>query len=612
MTDKKSDPVKPASTGSGAGSSQAPGSADAPGGKRPNAVIDLKATEVVTKPVETTGKPSTGSTAATPTNTPASSGAAAAAASAAKSAPTATAGVNKPANTQQQAQARPATGPSGQTVQTGQTGQSRPSAPAKAASQGATGISGYLSHAVAGIAGAALTLLAATSLGPMLGLGGDTPSATADTRELTARLSALERKPTDAAASTGLAQKLAAAEERIARMEEAAKTLPALTEQQFKLVASTQALDDKITKQANNSDAAARLTRMEQQLGTIAAAANEPARTGLVPQLAQITGKLADLDTAFTTRAGVLRKELTNDVEARVATAVAASEAAKSTALRIDQETGAIKAETTRLTQRAQTVEQSIKSVTDNTGALRTAIDNLKTDLDTRMRTTAKPGDIQAAVTVVETKLSSLEQNVKGVVKSEQDRNANAERVVLSLELANLRRALDRGGKYTSELVSLKKIAGDKLNLKVLETAQNEGVPGLQVLGQEFRPLAHAMLDADAEPDGASVMDRMLSGAKSIVRVRRVDLKPEDNSAEAVIGRIELGVKEGRLGDVLDEAKRLSPKAAEPARAWLAKIEARQAIDKALGDLEAQLKTSLAGGPSGLVGGKTDLQKGTN
>ena len=120
------------------------------------------------------------------------------------------------------------------------------------------------------------------------------------------------------------------------------------------------------------------------------------------------------------------------------------------------------------------------------------------------------------------------------------------------------------------------------------------------------------MLDADAEPDGASVMDRMLSGAKSIVRVRRVDLKPEDNSAEAVIGRIELGVKEGRLGDVLDEAKRLSPKAAEPARAWLAKIEARQAIDKALGDLEAQLKTSLAGGPSGLVGGKTDLQKGTN
>jgi hypothetical protein len=208
--------------------------------------------------------------------------------------------------------------------------------------------------------------------------------------------------------------------------------------------------------------------------------------------------------------------------------------------------------------------------------------------------------------------LSSLEQNIQGVVKSEQDRNANAERVVLSLELANLRRALDRGGKYSSELAALKKIAGDKLNLKVLETAQNDGVPGLQALGQEFRPLAHAILDAEAEPEGASVMDRLLSGAKSIVRVRRVDLKPDDMSTEAVIGRMEQGVKEGRLVDVLDESKRLPAKTLEPARGWLAKIEARYAIDKALSDLEAQLKTSLAGGPPGLSGGKTDLKKGTN
>jgi hypothetical protein len=205
-----------------------------------------------------------------------------------------------------------------------------------------------------------------------------------------------------------------------------------------------------------------------------------------------------------------------------------------------------------------------------------------------------------------------LEQSIQGVVKSEQDRNVNAERIVLSLELANLRRALDRGGKYTSELAALKKIAGDKLNLKVLETAQNEGVPGLQSLGLEFRPLAHAMLDAEQEPDNMTTMERLLSGAKSVVRVRRVDFKPEDKSTEAVIARIEQGVKEGRLGDVLEESKRLPAKAVEPAKGWLGKIEARYAIDKALGELEAQLKTSLAGSPPGLVGGKTDLQKGTN
>jgi hypothetical protein len=145
-----------------------------------------------------------------------------------------------------------------------------------------------------------------------------------------------------------------------------------------------------------------------------------------------------------------------------------------------------------------------------------------------------------------------------------------------------------------------------------LETAQTEGVPGLQALGLEFRPLAHAMLDAESEPENATVMERLMSGAKSVVRVRRVDFKADDKSTEAVIARIEQGVKEGRLGDVLDEAKRLPAKASEPARVWLAKIEARYAIDKALTDIEAQLKTSLAGGPAGLTGGKTDLQKGTN
>jgi hypothetical protein len=103
------------------------------------------------------------------------------------------------------------------------------------------------------------------------------------------------------------------------------------------------------------------------------------------------------------------------------------------------------------------------------------------------------------------------------------------------------------------------------------------------------------MLDADAEPTDGSVVDRLLTGAKSIVRVRKVNHAPGDNSAEAVIGRMETALRDSRLGDVIEEAKKLSDKVRAPAKAWLAKIDGRFAVEKALADIEAQLKGSLAG-----------------
>jgi hypothetical protein len=597
MTDnKKPDQGKP-DQGKPSDKGTADKSVDANAAKRPHATIDLKATDVSAKTVD--AKPANpSSTASASTSATGSIGAAAAAASAAKAAPAAAS----------QSATQSANATASKTTFASPVGK-----PTAAPASG-----GFFTHAASGVAGALVALIATTAFGPMLGLMGDpsTATATAETRALTERLAALEKAPARAAAGASvpadIAQKLAAAEARIAKMEETAKSVATLSAAQAKFAIETQALDEKITKQSAVSDVGGRIGKLEEQLGAIAAAASDPARTGRVPQLAQITGKLADLEAALGTATGSLRKDIVKDVEARLAAATDASEAAKAGTLRIDRDVGALKSDATRLTQKAQTLEQGLKTVSDDAGGLKTALDLLKADLETRMKAASKPADVAAALAPVATKLTALEQNIQGVVKSEQDRNANAERIVLSLELANLRRALDRGGKYTSELAALKKVAGDKLNVKVLETAQNDGVPGLQALGVEFRPLTYTMLDADSEPDNMTTMERLMSGAKSVVRVRRVDFKPEDKSTEAVIARIEQGVKEGRLNDVLEESKRLSPKAIEPAKGWLAKIEARYAIDKALGELEAQLKTSLAGGPPGLTGGKTDLQKGTN
>ena len=86
-----------------------------------------------------------------------------------------------------------------------------------------------------------------------------------------------------------------------------------------------------------------------------------------------------------------------------------------------------------------------------------------------------------------------------------------------------------------------------------------------------------------------------MSGARSIVRVRKASYALDDNSPEAVVARMEAAVKDGRLADVLANAKKLPPKAALVGEDWIKKVEARQAVDQAMAEVEGQLRASLDG-----------------
>jgi hypothetical protein len=164
---------------------------------------------------------------------------------------------------------------------------------------------------------------------------------------------------------------------------------------------------------------------------------------------------------------------------------------------------------------------------------------------------------------------------------------------MLALELANLKRAIDRGEPFAAELERAKRVGGFVIDFTPLERYMLDGVPSLQELVQAFRKVANAMLDAEAEPADASLLDRLLAGARSIVRVRKAGHAADDTSLEAIIGRMEAALKEGRLPEVLAQAKKLPPKAALAGEDWIRKVEARAAVDKAMADVEVTLKASL-------------------
>ncbi|MGE0768870.1 MAG: COG4223 family protein [Hyphomicrobiaceae bacterium] len=577
------------------------------GAKRPHATLDLKAVEVPAGP----GKPGSAPPNAAPSTNPKAPEAAVAKgqSEAARKIAAAAGDQRASARAAGGASAVPPEGPGGEARSSSATAAAaKPAAaPAPASASG-----GFASYLLAGVVGAVLALLAAPLVGPSLRQTfeqmGIAPQAPIDPA-VAQRLAVLEKtiaapaaKPT---AEADVVRAVSAAAENGKQIAALKQQLAVAADQQSGTARSLADLQARLAKEPPIADAGARLQAMEQRLGEIAAAAaSEPDRAGRIPQLALLTGRIAELEAALAARVGDLRKDVDAGVEKRLAPVAEASEAARSAAQRLDREVGALKDETNRLASGLDQVKNSterlqlsLKAAQDETAKVASSVDEVRRDLDGRLKAMAKPSDVSAAVAPLATQLSSLERNLTSVVKSEGERNATAERIVLSLELGNLKRAMERGLPYGRELAEVAKVSGSRINLAPLEPYRNQGVPTLAELTRSFRPVAHAILDAEAEKADGTVMERLLSGAKSFVRVRKTTHARDDKSPEAVVARIEDALDAGRLADVLTETKSLD-RQPDVAKAWIAKVEARQTVDAALKSIDDALKASLGAGPA--------------
>jgi len=481
----------------------------------------------------------------------------------------------------------------------GEAGTSKAEAPKKPAPARAGGYGGFFSHLAAGIAGGIVALLAMDILASQLGLSG--PSQHEDaTAALQQRVVALEAASNQKSNTSGLTARLAAAEAKLEGLEKVNSSVDRIAKRQDELAGNVKAVDAKIAARADDATVVARVTKLEEQLGDMSTAAATDPQSGRLPQLAALTGKVVDLESTINTQLDALRKSVTQELDTRLAVANETSEAAKSGTQRIDRDLAALKTESGQLTARFDTLKADADRAGANLKATEDELKKLKTEIDVRLATFAKPEDVAAAVTPLAGKLAGLQQDVQGVVKSETDRKATAERIVLSLELANLKRAIDRGNGFANELADARKLSGGSVDLSPLARYADTGVPTLAELQKDFKTTAFKMIDADEAPTDGSVINRLLAGAKSVVRVRRVSQIAGDASVEAVVARMEAALNADRLGDVLQEAKTLPPRVQDAARDFLAKVEARYAVDGALSMVEAQLKASLvapAGAP---------------
>jgi len=312
---------------------------------------------------------------------------------------------------------------------------------------------------------------------------------------------------------------------------------------------------------------------------------------------------LSDLERTVNNQLQSVRKSVMAELETRVAATAEASAAAQAGTQRIDRELSTVKTDAARMAQRAETLKAMddrlaglVRAVQEQAAKLEAEVSGLKGDVLKQFANVARPQDVASALQPVTTKLSALDSRVQEVIKGEQSRKANAQRIVLSLEMGNLKRVLNRGGPFADELDAVQKASSGALDLKALEPFKSAGVPTASQLATEFRAVAFKVINAEKDKGDGTVIDRLMSRASSIVRVRRTNFESTDTSVEAVVARIEQRVKQGNLTGALDQSKQLSDKARKPAHDWLERLAARANVDRVIAELEDQLKASLGGG----------------
>lgn len=570
-----------------------------PGSKRPHATIDLKATEVKTEPKS-----------ATVTTTSASAGAATSAAAGSQAKSPGDQAKDAPKDPSKSAPASSAN-PSSTSKTDGAPSSAKPAAAPKAEAvtpslRKPSLLGRIIGHLASGLAGGAAALYMLHWLPEGNILKPFSPVAE-KVRLLETKLNTLEEATSTTEPDPDVVKKFDEATARIKKLEAAvtdAANLPLLV---AKLESDTKSLADKVAQNpAGEPGAAERLAKLEDKLNLLAAAAGTGSEKGGVPQLAAITGRIADLENNLAVQVANLRKSIPEEVGTRLSQVAEASEAARSGTQRIDRELQGQKTDSARITQRLETLKADADRLTASLEALKqeqgrqsSNLEALKSSLDGQIKSLAKPADISTAVNPIAGKVEAIEKNLETVVKSEEGRRADAERIVISLELANLKRALDRGKDFSAELAQVRKVAGDKINLSALDRYQSDGVPTISDLEQTFRQNINRVLDAESEPENASFIDRIVSGAKSVVRVRRVNHDSSDKSTEALIARAESALKDGQLGDALTEIKAIPSKAGAQLADWVSKAEARHSVDRAIAAVEAELKSSLGATDTG-------------
>ena len=164
----------------------------------------------------------------------------------------------------------------------------------------------------------------------------------------------------------------------------------------------------------------------------------------------------------------------------------------------------------------------------------------------------ASLSELQSGSEALSDKLSRLESE-QAALAEQVDAPSRQIDVARAIAAAGLKSAIDRGGSFMSELEAFASVAPDDPAVAELRDLAARGVPSRSDLVAGYSDAAStAIAAADPGNPDAGLVDRLMSSAMSVVKVRRVGDVPGD-SAEAIAARAEAHLFNGDLDAAVSE-----------------------------------------------------------
>lgn len=205
----------------------------------------------------------------------------------------------------------------------------------------------------------------------------------------------------------------------------------------------------------------------------------------------------------------------------------------------------------------------------------------------------AQPGMDAEARKALAATVDDLSRRMRSVESAAAKDTTTMERGrALVLAVAQLRETLRGSGPFERDLEALSAIGGDDAEVAkavaMLKPLAAKGLPSVAELRDRFDPVATAISQAAGRAEGNGWVSRTVDRLSSLVTVRRVDGKADDKSADGILTRAEMRLKEGDLGGAVRALEDLSGSAAAAAQPWLNEARTRLAVDRALAALHGR------------------------
>lgn len=249
-----------------------------------------------------------------------------------------------------------------------------------------------------------------------------------------------------------------------------------------------------------------------------------------------------------------------------------------------------LRSEQTNLLERLQAVGGD-SGAAAAVAALGERVDTLETDLRENSATmAARAGELDA----LKERLATAQGTLDKVATQRPQADARA---ALAIAIAGLERAVAAGQPFARELDVVRELAGQRSEIDVLRPMAEKGVARLDELTRTFDDAASRALAASNPSGGGDLVNRLLSGARDIVRVRPTD-EVEGQDAGAVLARAEARLRDGDVLGATQELAALDEAAQQAMASWTTRARQRLTALRQVQALSESAMNALRGAPA--------------